>query len=307
MARLRSRLEDYFIRNAAGIVDGVSEERGGLLADTLGELEERSMSVAAAEAKAAELDRRLARFGPADADERTQIDHLLRELEAREAELLGLRPRLEELETELAAAREARERGEAELAEQAKRFTAQERWVDDLRQRIERADAARKRAEDTLRTAQDGERQRARTALELGQERKALAQRDAELARREARLARLEALEGREAELQQLADRLAEQERSIAARESSLREAEVREKREREELRRREAEAATATARFAPAEPEAVHRGEERLAGLRGRLEPREEEPARPSAEEPTWLFRPGAWRFDTLDPHDAA
>ena len=124
MARLRNRLEDYFIRNAAGIVDGMSEERGSTLATSLGELEERSVGIAAAEAKAAELDRRLARFGSADANEHGQIQHLLAELEAREAELLAVRPRVAELEAELGAAREARERAEATLAEQVNRWHA---------------------------------------------------------------------------------------------------------------------------------------------------------------------------------------
>lgn len=291
MARLRSRLEDYFIRNAAGIVDGLAEERGGVLADSLGELEERSMSVAAAEAKAAELDRRLARFGPADADEPTQIEHLLAELEAREGELLSLRPRVQELETEVAASREARERAEAALADQVKRFQAQEKWVDDLRQRVERADAARRRAEEALKTAQDGERQRARTALELGQERKALAQRDAELARREARLARLEALEGRDVELQQVADRLAARETALAEREAAL-------------ARRGEEAAAT---RLPSVEPESVRRGEERLAELRERFARREEGRTSGSPAEPTSLFGPEDRRLSAFDPDSAA
>ena len=58
-----------------------------------------SARAAAAEVHAAELERRIARFGPAYEDDRAQIEHLLSELEERDSELAELRPRFENLET----------------------------------------------------------------------------------------------------------------------------------------------------------------------------------------------------------------
>ena len=101
VARVRRSLENFFLKNASGLVEGMSEEQGGRLADALGDLEARSARAAVAEVRAAELDRRIARFGPAYEDDRAQIEHLLAELEERDSELARLRPDLAEIESQL--------------------------------------------------------------------------------------------------------------------------------------------------------------------------------------------------------------
>ena len=98
----------------------MSDEQERRLADALGELEERSTTMAAAEAKSDQLDRRLARFGSSREDDAEPLQQLLGELEAREAELTTLRPRAEELEAAVAETRSQLETARHELEDRVR-------------------------------------------------------------------------------------------------------------------------------------------------------------------------------------------
>src|SRR5918997_4302763 len=151
MSRLRRSLEDFFVRNATGLVEDMAEWRGERLAGALEALEERSASLAAAEARIEHLERRLARFGPTYGDESAQVEHLLAELEDRDAELAKLRPALDELAGKLEAARSEVAQRERHLTDQLRRIDAQERWVGELRDRLAEEEAARAQAEEKAR------------------------------------------------------------------------------------------------------------------------------------------------------------
>jgi chromosome segregation ATPase len=224
VARVRRRLENFFLRNASGLVEDMSELQGGRLADALEDLEARSARVAVAEVRAAELERRIARYGPAYEDERSQIEHFLAELEERDAELATLRPQLDELEARVFAATAEIENREGRLSEQAREREDQETRIRELTDvaatasaSVERAEAARERAESALQAFEETERDRARASLEIGRQRTALAEREVELSRRELALTRLTVREG---ELEQLEARLDERDRTLAEREA---------------------------------------------------------------------------------------
>jgi chromosome segregation ATPase len=224
VARVRRKLENFFLKNASGLVEDMSELQGGRLADALEDLEARSARAAVAEVRAAELERRIARFGPAYEDDRTQIEHFLSELEDRDTELAELRPRLENLETQLALSVVELEERDRRLADHASARDDQEARIRELTDvaasagaAVERAEAARQRAESALRAFENTERERARASLEIGRQRTALADREGEIARRELALARLVE---REREIEQVEARLAERERKAAERDA---------------------------------------------------------------------------------------
>ncbi|MBW3592348.1 MAG: hypothetical protein KY396_01500 [Actinobacteria bacterium] len=155
MSRVRRSLEDFFVRNATGLVEDMADWRGERLAGALEALEERSASLAAAEARIEQLERRIARFGPTYGDEKAQVEHLLAELEDRDAELAKLRPAIDELAAKLEAVKSDIAHRDRHLSEQMRRIDAQERWVAELRDRLAEEESARAEAEANLRTLQD--------------------------------------------------------------------------------------------------------------------------------------------------------
>ncbi len=92
MLRFWDRMEDFFLRNATEIVDDMADQRHEQLAELLASLDERTAQVAAAEARAEQLERRLGGLG-ADRPEQDEIDRLLAELARSRSPTHGKRSR----------------------------------------------------------------------------------------------------------------------------------------------------------------------------------------------------------------------
>jgi hypothetical protein len=202
MPKIRTRLESYVVRNTADIVDDLSDERRGELAEVLHDLEGHSP-------RAEEAERR--------------TEDLVEKLEHRNIVIAKSRARIEELEGELATAK-------AESGDREERITKQietERIRTAEHEQAVRSELEGREAEIKRRLeAFDLREQQLRHADgELSERERSLSLREAgienhghELKSRDERLwARQEALDEREAELER-AEKLAAAERESSER-----------------------------------------------------------------------------------------
>jgi chromosome segregation ATPase len=163
LPRIRHWLEEYVVRTGPELVAAIEDERSAHFAEVLEELETRTVRVAEAESRIAELERRLAAIG-ADGETHEAVERLLAELAHRDNQLVGAQRRLEGCSEEVAAVRAKLARREGELGEQVRRVDAERARVRELEGRLRDADAARTRHDDVQ--TMYGELRRASLELE---------------------------------------------------------------------------------------------------------------------------------------------
>ncbi len=203
MLRFWDRMEDFFLRNASEIVDDMADQRHEQLAELLSTLDARTEQVAAAEARAEQLEIRLGALGAdSDRSDPDEIDRLLAELARSDDQIADTQREVREQAQELALLREQVAMQEADRLE-----------LDRLVRELE------------LLRVSEGERSRLTSELDAGA--RELSEREEAVARRE------EDLRDREAASQQIEDFKARREdvEALAAllerRESALREREA--------------------------------------------------------------------------------
>ena len=116
MPRIRTWLEEYVVRAGPELVAAIEDERGAHLAAVLEELETRTVSVAEAESRIEQLERRLAAVG-AKGETHQKVERLLVELAERDVRVASAERRLTEQAQQLAAAQAKLARRERELEE----------------------------------------------------------------------------------------------------------------------------------------------------------------------------------------------
>ena len=208
MLRFWDRMEDFFLRNASEIVDDMADQRHEQLAELLSTLDARTEEVAAAEARAEQLEKRLGALGAdSDRSDPDEIDRLLAELTRSDDQVADAQREVREQAQELALLREQVVTQEADRVE-----------LDRLVRELE--------------SLREGEDELSRLTSELDGCARELSEREEAVARRE------EDVRGRETTAQQIEDFKARREdvEALAA---------LLERRELE-LREREAEAASA-------------------------------------------------------------
>jgi hypothetical protein len=216
MPKIRPRLESYVVRNTADIVDDLSDERRGELAEVLHDLEGHSP-------RAEEAERR--------------TEELVEKLENRNIVITKSRARIEELEGELAQAR-------AEAGDREERITEQ---IEAERIRTaEHEQGFRSELE-----SREAEIQRRLDAFDLREQEQRHS--DNELSERERSLALREAaIENRSRELANQSDeRLKTREEALDEREAGLEQAEKLAATEKQAFERRAVEVAELERRIA--------------------------------------------------------
>ena len=226
MLRFWDRMEDFFLRNASEIVDDMADQRHEQLAELLSTLDARTEQVAAAEARAEQLEKRLGALGAdSDRSDPDEIDRLLAELARSDDQVADTQREVREQAQELALLREQVATHEADRLE-----------LDRLVRELE----SRRESED----------ERSRLTSELDAGASALSEREEAVARRE------EDVRGREETAQRIEDFKAKRE-DVEALAALLAQRES-------ELRERESEAASAET-FAEAGRSRVESQERRL------------------------------------------
>lgn len=216
MPKIRTRLESYVVRNTADIVDDLSDERRGELAEVLHEIEGHSP-------RAAQAERR--------------TEELVEKLEHRNIVIAKSRTRIEELESDLAKAKAENGDREERIAEQleAERIRTAER-EQGFRSDIEGREAEIKRR---LETFDLREQELRHTESELSNRERTLSVRETGIENR------TRELENRARELESRSDeRQSAREEALESREAAVESAEKLAATEKQSLERRAVEAA---------------------------------------------------------------